>query len=71
MITLEKETKIKLLKSIKTGTFDIEQFPELATELHKVTIEIINKADQVRRVEGLTDAELDEKITDLEKKSEA
>jgi hypothetical protein len=71
MITLEKETKIKLLKSIKTGTFDIEQFPELATELHIVTIEIINKADQVRRVEGLTDAELDEKITDLEKKSEA
>lgn len=29
MITLEKETKIKLLKAIKTGVFDSEIFPEL------------------------------------------
>jgi hypothetical protein len=47
MITLTKETKIKLLQAIKTGIFDGELFPELKTETDKITIEIINKAEQV------------------------
>ncbi len=49
MIQLTKATKIKLLKSIKTGQFDAEQFPELSVELQKITIELIDKASQVRR----------------------
>jgi uncharacterized protein YjiS (DUF1127 family) len=68
MITLEKETKIKLLKAIKTGVFDAEQFPELRTELHQIKIEVIRRADQVRKLEEMTDDQLDDKITDLEKK---
>lgn len=48
MITLTKETKIKLLQSIKQGTFDGTDFPELVTELHRIEIELINSADQVR-----------------------
>lgn len=68
MITLAKETKIKLLKAIKTGQFDADQFPELREELHQIQIEIIDRADQVRKLEELTDDQLDEKINGLEKK---
>lgn len=49
MITLSKQTKIKLLKAIKVGQFDGDDFPELLTELHKIQIEIIDRADQVRK----------------------
>lgn len=49
MITLTKETKIKLLKAIKAGQFDGDDFPELLTELKKIQIEIIDRADQVRK----------------------
>jgi len=55
MIQLTKATKIKLLKSIKTGQFDAEQFPELSVELQKITIEIIDRADQVRKDNEDTD----------------
>jgi len=55
MITLTKATKIKLLKSIKSGIFDVEQFPELQTELAKFSIEIIDRADQVRKDNENTD----------------
>ena len=68
MIPLGKETKIKLLKAIKTGQFDAEQFPELRQELHHIKIEVIRRADQVRKLEELTDDQLDEKIVSLEKK---
>lgn len=49
MITLNKETKIKLLKCIKTGIFDGEQFPELASELKRIEIEVIDKSSDVDR----------------------
>lgn len=49
MIKIKKETKIKLLKAVKTGVFDGEQFPELQTELSNITIEIIDKTEQVDR----------------------
>ena len=68
MIVLEKQTKIKLLKAIKTGQFDAEQFPELRQELHHIKIEVIRRADQVRKLEEMSDDQLDDKITDLEKK---
>ncbi len=48
MIQLTKELKIRLLQSIKKGTFDGKDYPELAQELHKIEIEIIDRADQVR-----------------------
>lgn len=48
MITLTKDTKIKLLKAVKDGVFRGEDFPELASELKRIEIEIINSADQVR-----------------------
>jgi hypothetical protein len=44
---LNKETKIKLLEAIQTGEFNGELFPELKTELDKITIEIINSCEQV------------------------
>lgn len=49
MTTLTRATKVKLLKAIKTGQFDGNQFPELVTELHKVTIELIDKGEDVDR----------------------
>lgn len=49
MITLTKDTKIKLLKAVKDGIFRGEDFPELASELKRIEIEIINSADQVRQ----------------------
>jgi len=49
MVQLNKETKIKLLKSIKSGVFDGEQFPELTTELSKINIELIDNSSQVDR----------------------
>ena len=49
MIELTKATKIKLLKAIKTGVFDSEQFPELVNELKKITIELIDHPSQVNR----------------------
>ena len=47
MIVLDKKTKIKLLKAIKAGVFDGNEFPELATELKNITIEVIDSSDQV------------------------
>ena len=49
MITLSKPTKIKLLEAIRTGLFDVEQFPELQTELAKFSIELIDKSSDVDR----------------------
>jgi hypothetical protein len=49
MIPLTKELKIRLLKAIKAGGFDGDDFPELITELKQIQIEIINRADQVRK----------------------
>lgn len=49
MIQLTKATKIKLLKAIKTGFFDAEQFPELVIELQKISIELIDKSSDVDR----------------------
>jgi len=49
MIQLTKATKIKLLKAIKTGVFDADQFPELQTELGKFSIELIDHPSQVDR----------------------
>jgi hypothetical protein len=48
MIPIGKETKIKLLKAIKAGEFDGDDFPELLSELKKIQIEIIDRKDQVR-----------------------
>lgn len=47
MIILDKQTKIKLLKAIRTGQFDGEQFPELAEEIKTIQIEIIDHSSQV------------------------
>ncbi|MBK7628109.1 MAG: hypothetical protein IPJ16_13100 [Bacteroidales bacterium] len=49
MIQLTKATKIRLLKCIKTGVFEAEQFPELQIELAKVSIELIDKSEDVNR----------------------
>ncbi|HOF19773.1 MAG TPA: hypothetical protein PLO24_00825 [Bacteroidales bacterium] len=49
MIVLDKDLKIRLLKAIKEGIFRGEDFPELATELKRIQIEVINSADQVRQ----------------------
>lgn len=55
MIPITKETKVKLLKAIKAGMFDGNQFPELCQELKKITIEVIDRADQVRKDHEDTD----------------
>lgn len=47
MIKIEKATKIKILRAIKTGVFDGNEFPELQTELKKITFELIDRVDQV------------------------
>ena len=47
MIRLEKKTKLKMLKSIKSGYFDGNDFEELQTELHKINIELIDHSSQV------------------------
>jgi len=50
MITqLSKSTKVKLLKSIKTGFFNSDDFPELTIELGKYQIELIDKSSDVDR----------------------
>lgn len=53
MITLTKDTKIKLLKAVQEGIFRGEDFPELTSELKRIEIEIINSADQVRQDEDI------------------
>jgi len=47
MITLNKSLKIRLLRSIKSGVFSGEQFPELQQELGKFSIELIDNPSQV------------------------
>lgn len=55
MIQLSKETKVKLLKAIQSGVFDGADFPELVTELKRIEIEIIDRAEQVRSYENKID----------------
>ena len=47
MVKLEKHTKVKLLKAIRDGYFDGNQFPELAEERKFVEIELIDSPEQV------------------------
>jgi hypothetical protein len=62
MIPIGKETKIKLLKAIKAGQFDGDEFPELLTELKKIQIELISRRDQVIPDDEPTQRQLEERI---------
>lgn len=55
MITLTKETKVKLLKAVQSGVFDGADFPELSPEIKTIQIELIDHPSQVRDYENKID----------------
>lgn len=49
MVKLDKGLKVRLLQAIKEGSFSGESFPELASELKQIQIELIDRSEQVDR----------------------
>jgi len=55
MIQLTKDTKVKLLRSIKTGQFIGADYPELTTEFTKIEYIVPNEETEKQRVKKAND----------------